>query len=431
MKSMLSLQQNGALKELIPMSNTLYQLRKWFFPIGSNLNEHHLRASLIISLRWVILIAEFLIALSYGFRNQISWGKYSIVVVSVMVLVLFNTIVTIRLKEKKHTSTLSLAFQLLFDLFQLSIFLKLIMSQANPLVEIFYLPLIVAIITLPLIWNFFFALIVGGHVASFYLSAHADHHNFHHFYSHLFTMLLLWITLNLLMSFIRYFQKRLDSVQNYKQRMDHLKVVGAMTSGFCHQMATPLNTIKLRLDRLNRNQNYSQDDLNSALMALGQCEQALRGLSQLRVDKSNGLIEEVNLKDFCEGLIKNSYPEFLLEIDEKIKYTFCHPQLLTQTLLDLFDNATDDLNKERVVFKVYVNESFIKFEVINHKASLPDIVLAKLGEPFNSTKESGAGLGLFNAFNSALVMGGEFRIFNQNNNVHAILSLPLGRPEEV
>lgn len=412
------------------MPNALNQLRKWLFPLGSNLNENHLRASLIISLRWVIMMVEFLVALTYGFRNQLNWGNYAIVVVSIMALVIFNTVITIRLKEKKKVSTLSLAVQLLFDLFQLFIFLKLIMSQSNPLVEIFYLPLIVGIITLPILWNFFFTIIIGIHVGSFYLSSHADHHNYHHFYSHLFTISLLWVTLNLLMSFIRHFQTRLTSVQNYKQRMDHLKVVGAMTSGFCHQMATPLNTIKLRLDRMNRNQDFSKDDINSALMALGQCEQALRDLSQLKVEKTVGLNEVIDIKSFCENLIKNSYPELTLQIDEKVQTLSCHPQLLTQTLLDLFDNAFDSSESRDIVLKIYQNSDFINFEVINHKASLPESVIEKLGEPFNSTKELGAGLGLFNAFNSALVMRGNFKIFNSSNNVHALLSLPLVMAEE-
>jgi len=412
------------------MPNALNQLRKWLFPLGSNLEENHLRASLIISLRWVILVVEFLVALTYGFRNQLNWGNYAIVVLSIMVLVIFNTVITIRLKEKKTVSTLSLAIQLLFDLFQLFIFLKLIMSQANPLVEIFYLPLIVGIITLPILWNFFFTIIIGIHVGSFYLSSHADHHNYHHFYSHLFTISLLWVTLNLLMSFIRHFQKRLVSVQNYKQRMDHLKVVGAMTSGFCHQMATPLNTIKLRLDRMNRNQDYSKDDINSALMALGQCEQALRDLSQLKVEKTIGLNEELDVRIFCESLIKNSYPELSLQIEDKVHRFSCHPQLLTQTLLDLFDNAFDSTDPGDIILKIYQDTEFINFEVINNKASLPESVIEKLGEPFNSTKELGAGLGLFNAFNSALVMRGNFKIFNNNNNVHALLSLPLTNAEE-
>lgn len=412
------------------MPNALNQLRKWLFPLGSNLEENHLRASLIISLRWVILVVEFLVALTYGFRNQLNWGNYAIVVLSIMALVIFNTVITIRLKEKKTVSTLSLAIQLLFDLFQLFIFLKLIMSQSNPLIEIFYLPLIVGIITLPILWNFFFTIIVGIHVGSFYLSSHADHHNYHHFYSHLFTISLLWVTLNLLMSFIRHFQKRLVSVQNYKQRMDHLKVVGAMTSGFCHQMATPLNTIKLRLDRMNRNQDYSKDDINSALMALGQCEQALRDLSQLKVERAIGLNEELDVRSFCESLIKNSYPDLSLQIEDKVQSFSCHRQLLTQTLLDLFDNAFDSSDSSVIILKIHQDAEFINFEVINHKASLPESVIEKLGEPFNSTKELGAGLGLFNAFNSALVMRGNFKIFNYNNNVHALLSLPLTNAEE-
>ena len=413
------------------MPNALNQLRKLLFPLGSDLNENHLRASLIISLRWVIMVVEFLVALTYGFRNQLNWGNYASVVVSIITLVIFNTVITIRLKEKKNVSTFSLALQLLFDLFQLFIFLKLVMSKSNPLVEIFYLPLVIGIITLPILWNFFFTIIIGIYVGSFYLSAHADHHNYHHFYSHLFTISLLWVMLNLLMSFIRHFQKRLASVQNYKQRMDHLKVVGAMTSGFCHQMATPLNTIKLRLDRMNRNQDFSTDDINSALMALGQCEQALRDLSHLKVEKTAGLNEVIDIKLFCENLIKNSYPDMVLQLDDKIQSFSCHPQLLTQTLLDLFDNAFDSCASGDVVLKIYQNSDFVKFEVINHNASLPESVVDKLGEPFNSTKELGAGLGLFNAFNSALVMGGTFKIFNNNNSVHALLSLPMKNVEEV
>ena len=319
---------------------------------------------------------------------------------------------------------------MLFDLFQLFIFLKLIMPQTNPLVEIFYLPLIIAIVTLPLAWNLFLSLLIGVCIACFYLSAHADHHNYHHFYSHLFTMSLLWTTLNLLMSFIRHFQKRLESVQNYKQRMDHLKVVGAMTSGFCHQMATPINTIKLRLDRMNRKKTYSQDDLNSALMALGQCEKALRDLSQLRIEKNNGLNEIIDLRKFCEELIRNSYPELKMEMDDRITLFYGHRQLLAQTLLDLFDNAFDSSLVEEIILKIYQDDEFINFEVINLKSSLPEDVLEKLGEPFNSTKELGAGLGLFNAFNSALVLKGSFRIFNLDHNVHALLSLPIKKSED-
>ncbi len=404
------------------------QLRKWLFPLGSQLNENLLRASLIISLRWVILLVEFITAVAYGFMGKLLWMNYAYIVLSIVLMVIFNTVVTITLKGKEKVSSSFLAFQLFFDLLQLFIFLKLVMSKSNPLIEIFYLPLIVSIIVLPFVWNFIYSLAIVAVVGSFYLSSGADHHNYHHFYSHLFTMGLTCFTLNLLMSFIRHFQKRLEAVQNYKQRMDHLKVVGAMTSGFCHQMATPINTIKLRLDRMNRHQAYSQDDLNSALMALGQCEVALRDLSEMRAEKTMGMREKIELKSFCQSLIANSYPEMKFLIDERAQSVSCHPQLLTQTLLDLFDNAFD-ASKEQVQLAIYQDNDFVHFEVINREAVISHDVLSKLGEPFNSTKEQGAGLGLFNAFNSALVMNGTFEIFNKNDSVHALLSLPVIQEE--
>ena len=401
------------------------QFKKWLFPFGMNLNENLLRASLVISLRWVILVVEFSIAVIYGFLGKLNWEAYSFVVLSVMSLVIFNTIITIYAKGKTYISTYFLAGQLFFDLLQLFVFLKLIVSKANPLVEIFYLPLIVTLIVLPLAWNFFFTIFIAFLVSSFYLSSHADHHNFNHFYSHLFTMGLIWLTLNLLMSFIRHFQIRLQKVQNYKQRMDHLKVVGAMTSGFCHQMATPLNTIKIRLDRMNRNSAFSKDDINSAIMALGQCEGALRELSQLRVDRKAGLYEQIEVKTFFKNLVTTSYPQIKLNTDEKIEYIFSHPQLITQTLLDLFDNAIDASSDGIISFNVTKVQSNISLEVVNYNVKLSQDVLDKLGEPFNSTKESGAGLGLFNAFNTALMMNGSFQIFNQDGNVHAVFSIPI------
>lgn len=390
-----------------------------------NLNENLLRASLVISLRWVILTVEFSIAVIYGFLGQLSWEAYSFVVLSVMSLVVFNTVITIYAKGKTFISTGFLAGQLFFDLLQLFFFLKLIVSKTNPLVEIFYLPLVVALIVLPFVWNFLYTVVVALLIGTFYLSGVADHHNFNHFYSHLFTMGLICLTLNLLMSFIRHFQERLQNVQHYKQRMDHLKVVGAMTSGFCHQMATPLNTIKLRLDRMNRHSEFSKDDINSALMALGQCEGALRELSQLRVDRNTGLNEQIELRSFCQNLIDHSYPEIKISIDEKLQYIFSHPQLLTQTLLDLFDNAMDATTDGLVSLNITQGNSHIYFEVVNHNAVVSEEVLEKVGEPFNSTKQEGAGLGLFNALNTALMMNGTFKIFNRNKNVHAVFALPI------
>ena len=391
-----------------------------------NLDENLLRASLVISLRWVILFVECSIVVSYGFLGLLSWKNYSFIVLCVVLLVLFNTGMTIYAKGKSYISSHYLAGQLFFDLFQLFIFLKLTVSKTNPLIEIFYLPLIVALIVLPFIWNFLYTLVVALLIASFYLSDSADHHNFNHFYSHLFTMGLICFTLNLLMSFIRHFQERLQNVQNYKQRMDHLKVVGAMTSGFCHQMATPLNTIKLRLDRINRSSDSSKDDINSALMALGQCEGALRGLSQLRIDRKAELNEKIELRSFCHELVDSSYPEIEVNIAEKVEYLFSHPQLLTQTLLDLFDNAMDARVNGKVALNITQDNTYVYFEVLNYHATISEEALAKVGEPFNSTKKEGAGLGLFNALNTALMMNGNFKIFNHDKNVHAVFSLPIG-----
>lgn len=98
-----------------------------------------------------------------------------------------------------------------------------------------------------------------------------------------------------------------------------------------------------------------------------------------------GMREKIDLKIFCQSLIANSYPEMKLLIDEKVQSVSCHPQLLTQTLLDLFDNAFD-ASKDQVQLAIYQDNDFIHFEVINREAIISPEVLSKLGEPFNIQK---------------------------------------------
>src|SRR5690606_15984688 len=60
-------------------------------------------------------------------------------------------------------------------------------------------------------------------------------------------LLVAWLSLTL-----RAQARELAVLKEKNARLDHLRSIGALSAGFAHEFATPLNTIKMRLDRIMR-----------------------------------------------------------------------------------------------------------------------------------------------------------------------------------
>ena len=72
----------------------------------------------------------------------------------------------------------------------------------------------------------------------------------------------------------------MERLQRQQQRSDHLRTLGAMAASFSHELATPLNTAKIRSERLaRRHPRIALDaDFLASQSALDQCEATLREL---------------------------------------------------------------------------------------------------------------------------------------------------------
>jgi two-component system sensor histidine kinase RegB len=77
-----------------------------------------------------------------------------------------------------------------------------------------------------------------------------------------------------------------DALQKQRQKLNNLRVMGIVAGQLSHEIATPLNTLRLMLDRLQRKET-DRHELQVARAALEQCERSLRNLFETGVDAGN------------------------------------------------------------------------------------------------------------------------------------------------
>src|SRR5690606_38185743 len=80
------------------------------------------------------------------------------------------------------------------------------------------------------------------------------------------------------------------------KKLDELRALGSLTAGFMHEFASPLNTIKVRLQRLSRIQDG--EDLQAALRALESCEAVLGQMNSSEMEMISGPLQKVTARSF-------------------------------------------------------------------------------------------------------------------------------------
>lgn len=218
------------------------------------------------------------------------------------------------------------------------------------------------------------------------------------------------------------FRRHVRQLETHENRMDRLRAVGALASGFSHEFATPLNVLKLRLGRIRRKledlEPSQNEDCIVAGDAIDQCETSLRNLLKSQVDANTYSLQKTPIAAFirriCESWhlthpdTKISYPDYP-EIDQSCLV----PQLaLSQTILSILDNSWQANPKSSIQIKLSESEQWVSVSIVDNGPGIPDTILEKIGEPFLTTKADGTGLGLYNAYNLLEAIDGKLEASN-------------------
>jgi two-component system sensor histidine kinase RegB len=227
----------------------------------------------------------------------------------------------------------------------------------------------------------------------------------------------------------RHYRDRLRDAQERGRQRDRLRAAGAVASGFCHELASPLNAAGLLAERLRRKTSESASGLaeewDELRESLARCDHIVRTMAGAPWDP-----EELSLQTTDAGLLLrqiaqgwNGRVPLFLEISgaavtedpagipenifPQVFQVAAPPLGLGQTLLSLVRNAEEASPEGAgILLEIKAGRDSVELTVSDRGQGMHPAVLRALGSPFNSRKGEGRGLGLFAALHFTESLGG-------------------------
>jgi two-component system sensor histidine kinase RegB len=261
----------------------------------------------------------------------------------------------------------------------------------------------------------------------------------------------MWVAFGVAASFIVYFllrvrralerhERDLEAARAAAQRQERLASLATLAAGAAHELLTPLSTIAVIAGDLQR-------DVAQAGGAARAVEDAR--LVRKEVDRCRAIIERMRadagdtagegfapvpvtaLVDSVVGGVAASgiavRPEIAAAVVDRTLTV--PPRAVGQALSALIENAQQASPPGGdVTLRVAPAGGHIRFEIRDRGAGIPADVLARIGEPFFTTKPAGRGMGLgvFLARAVADRLGGEVTITSApGTGTSVVFALPL------
>ena len=343
-----------------------------------------------------------------------------------------------------------------FDVVAFSGLLYFTGGPENPFSFLYLVPIAIAAITLRSSWTWLLVLLslasslvlFARHQPLPMAGGHAGHMALH--------LRGMWVAFGVAAAFIVYFLLRVrralaareDELQESRSqasRQERLASLATLAAGAAHELATPLSTIAVIAKDLERDVATAGAEASAGedvRLMRREVERCRRILERMRVDAGDSAGERfvrVAVRDLvadCEdGRAAAPDGGRALEVamdDATAGLVAVVPRrAFAQALRGLVDNARDASPAgERVSLRVAGDVGGrIVFEIGDRGAGIPPEVLARVGEPFFTTKPTGKGMGLGIFLARAVIerLGGQFTIRSApGTGTTATLSLPAG-----
>ncbi len=213
---------------------------------------------------------------------------------------------------------------------------------------------------------------------------------------------------------------RLSEMQDQLSRSRSLASVGQLAAGVAHEVNNPLAAITtcaeavlrdLRKDEIGKLlpsdtqwQYYLEEIVRQAL----RCKEITRGLLDLtRQRTAKRTLCDINsiTKQCARATLQRAAPlvEFEIKLDEGVGEIATDAAMVTQILDNLLINAVDAIGGQgKVTVTTRQQEGRIVIEIIDTGKGIHPDLLAKIFDPFFSTKGAGKGYGLGLAISSTM-----------------------------
>lgn len=348
----------------------------------------------------------------------------------IAVYALVNGVIWIQLRNPTLPGHRSYLFQLLFDVFELSLLFYLTGGSNNPFIFYYLVPISIAAVVLPLRYVL---VLTFSCIAAFSILSKFNHPLPEFDETHLnFTIsqVALWFNFAMCALFISLFvthiigymirqQNWLSHSREHLLQDEQVLAIATHAAGTAHELGTPLNSMKLIVEELladAKGDPAINEDINQLKIQLDQCSSILKNLSEEARINSHWHNETTAAMDYFEGIIDKWVllrPEVNMTLSQQSKTDFTPiirvDPTLDQALLNLLNNAAD-ANPQNIQITCHWNKEKFIIKIQDHGAGISNKVLERLGRELTTTKD-GMGIGFFLSNASVSRRGGTVALY--------------------
>jgi len=417
------------------LSSSLANLMAWLSNPITPAYENSEKLAWMTRFRSIVICLQLLALLpgvSLGFVGSDNIKYYLAIIGSA---ILFN-IASVMATKGKELSNSWVAWQLFFDVTQFSLLLALAGGWRNPFSPViftyaalggamlsmsnkFRLGVYIIVLIFLLQKKFAFDLVTNRPELDVWVSIAVDG---------VVVMSIMLLVASISRNLVRR-EKMLIEIKDRHLRMDRLRAIGTLSGAFCHQMATPINSIKLRANRLLRKSDQHsselQNDIQSIFQSIQSCESVLKKLTNVHLDPDEVIFQNQDLSELIRTCAEIWQRELApdntkLSLDLPDTTWLTLPGvMMTQAILDLLDNAYEAIDDSKEPGQIWISlkehAKSLELVVADNGEGFPEHIRSRLGEPFNTSKSNGNGLGLYHASLLSQLMGGELRVGNRQD----------------
>ena len=402
----------------------------------------------LVRLRWLLIAGQLVLfpVARWTFDLSIAWWALAVAIAAAAI----SNVAIERLYRRRATTSASLMGSVLvLDTALLTLLLAASGGPMNPFTVFFLVYVTLSAIALSRQWTITIAILsLGGFALLFVLDDGAATHlhggtaGFRH---HLQSM---WVAYALAAILVTFFigqitraiavqRDQIAALREANARNARLAALTTLAAGAAHELGSPLATIAVAAHEAVLRARKAIDSASIA---------ADLELIELEVDRCQAILHRMAARaSVASAPVQLTAPQLgasvraalgaaraarvELEITDDGRALALPEEQTVQTIAALIDNSLDASKDEPVRVTVTNNADTLRIVIEDRGPGIPEHVLARVGEPFFTTKQPGAGMGLgvFLARTFAESRGGDLEIDSApGRGTRATLRVPTG-----
>jgi two-component system, sensor histidine kinase RegB len=365
----------------------------------------------LVRLRWLFVIGQLLVfaVVRFGVGAELPWWPFAM---AVGVTAISNVAIASK-RSHRWPPAVRMGSVLLLDTVLLTVELSGLGGATNPFTVMYLVYITLSAVVLSARWTSLVAVLAIACFALLFAvpaETHVHHSGPPLLNPHLQGMWAAFVIAAVLMGFfvrkisraIAMQREEIASLRETAARNARLASLATLAAGAAHELNTPLSTIAVAAHEACVRAKQLADGTSVAAdldLILEQVDRCQRIIHQMAARATSTDREDVISLDELVGELRQQLGTRATAVDVELsgapEKMSLPASLVVQSLGALVKNALDASKPDdRVRIAIRREPTAVSFAVHDHGAGIPQDVLARVGDPFFTTKPAGSGLGL-------------------------------------